>query len=502
MNLQPELRRQSDVRVKVRGVVAFHSLSGHVYLQDEGGGAGGAGVARARLLAPLARGNPQARYVDRPPVIPLRPGERVEVVGAPTATVFAPLLQDAEFRRVDEGPPPVPVPVSMSDALSGKYDGKLVSLRARLLAQDTRQAGGLKHQVLALQAGDTLFDALWEFTGTNALAVSPKNSYVQASGVCAVQLGELNQVRSVRLLLRGPADLRLLGKPPWWESWPVSRIVWAAIGLGTVALVWIWLLRRQVSQRTAELRAEVAERQRAQNELRHALAAERELSELKSRFVSMVPHEFRSPLGVILSAAENLDSYFERLKPEQRNQQLQSVIQATRHMAKLMEEVLLLGRAEAGRLEFRPGAIDLPEFCERLTGQVRSATAGRCPLHFHTGAIPPARGDEGLLRHIFTNLLTNAVKYSEAGSPVEFTLEKKNGEAVFRVRDRGIGIPAADLGQLFTAFQRGGNVNHLPGTGLGLVIVKRCVELHGGQITCESAEGVGTTFTVCLPVFD
>src|SRR5262249_10211366 len=149
-------------------------------------------------------------------------------------------------------------------------------------------------------------------TGTNALPVSPKNSYVQASGICAVQLGELNQVRSVRLLLRGPADLRLLGKPPWWESWPVSRIVWAAIGLGTVALVWIWLLRRQVSQRTTELRAEVAERQRAQNELRHALAAERELSELKSRFVSMVSHEFRSPLGVILSAAENLDSYFER----------------------------------------------------------------------------------------------------------------------------------------------------------------------------------------------
>jgi signal transduction histidine kinase len=496
MNLHPELRRQSDSRVKVSGVVAFHSLSGHLYLQDEGG------AVRARLLVPLARGNPQARYIERSPVTPLHPGERVEVAGAPTATTFAPLLQDAEFRRLGEGPPPRPMPVSASEALSGKYDGQLVSLKARLLAHDARQAGPIKHQVLALQAGDTLFDALWEFTGTNALPVAPKNSYLQAVGICAMQLGELNQVRSFRLLLRSPADLRLLGRPPWWDSWPVGRILGAATALGIAALIWIWLLRRQVSRRTAELRAEVAERQRAQSELHHALTTERELSELKSRFVSTVSHEFRTPLGVILSAAENLDSYFERLKPEQRRQQLQGVIQATRHMARLMEDVLLLGRAEAGKLEFRPVALDLAGVCERVTHQVHAATAGRCPIQFEVEPLPAAQGDEGLLRHILTNLLTNAVKYSQQGVAVELTVEKRNGTAIFRVRDHGIGIPASDLNQLFTAFQRGRNVNHVHGTGLGLVIVKRCVELHGGQITCESTEGVGTTFTVQLPVFN
>jgi len=495
MNLRPELRRQSDARVKVSGIVAFHSPSGHLYLEDEHG------ALRARLLAPLVRGNPQARYVDRPPVVPLHPGERIELVGAPTAAVFAPVLQDAEFRRVGVGPPPISMPVSAAEALSGKYDGKLVSLKARVLGTDTRQAGALKHQVLALQAGNTLFDALWEFTGTNALPVSPKNSYIQAAGICAVQLGELNQIRSFRLLLRSPADLQLLGRPPLWESWPVGRILWAASALGAAALVWIWMLGRQVSERTAALQAEVAERQRTQNELRHALAAERELSELKGRFVTVVSHEFRTPLGVILSAAENLDSYFERLKPDQRRTQLQSVIQATRHMARLMEDVLLLGRAEAGRLEFKPAVFDLASFCERVTTQVQSATAARCPIHFRAGALPAARGDEGLLRHIITNLLINAVKYSQEGASVEFTLEKRNGEAILRVTDRGIGIPASELGQLFTAFQRARNANHLPGTGLGLVIVKRCVELHGGQITCESTEGVGTTFTVQLPVF-
>src|SRR5438477_3434997 len=153
-----------------------------------------------------------------------------------------------------------------------------------------------------------------------------------------------------------------------------------AIGLGTVAFGWIWLLRRQVSQRTTELRDEVAERQRAQTDLHHALAAERELNELRSRFVSMVSHEFRTPLGVILSAAENLDSYFERLKPDQRRAQLTHVIQATRQMAKVMENVLFIGRAEAGKLEFKPATLDLASFCESLVHEVQTSTENRCPI--------------------------------------------------------------------------------------------------------------------------
>jgi signal transduction histidine kinase len=125
----------------------------------------------------------------------------------------------------------------------------------------------------------------------------------------------------------------------------------------------------------------------------------------------------------------------------------------------------------------------------------------KCPIRFHASPLPCAWGDENLMRHIFNNLLTNAVKYSPAAGAVGFTIERSNGDALFRVQDRGLGIPAADQKQLFTVFHRGQNVTQVPGTGLGLVIVKRCVELHGGQITWQSAEGEGTTFSVTLPVF-
>ena len=490
----PELRRQSDNRLKVVGTVTHHSADGYAYLQGEGG------AVRARLLVPLGRGNPQARYVERPHMVPLQPGARVELVGAPMASLFAPSLQDAEYRLLGEGTPPSPSPVSPADVFSGKLDAQLVSLKGRLLASEIRQSGPLKQQVLALQSGDTLFEALWQFTGSNTLPVLAKNSYLQVSGICAVQPGELNQIRSFRLLLRDRADLQLLGRPPWWEPLPVGRFLAGTTAFGAVALIWIWLLRRQVAQRTAQLQTEVGERRRAQAELHDALAAERELSELRSRFVSMVSHEFRTPLGVILSSAQNLNSYFDRLTPEQRRKQLDHVIQASGHMAKAMENVLFLGRVEAGKLQ--PVPLDLAKFCEGIANEVSSSTQHRCPIQLTGETLPTARGDEDLLRHILSNLLTNAVKYSKPSSPVEFSLQRQNGAVLFNVRDHGIGIPAADQGQLYTAFHRGRNVGEVPGTGLGLVIVKRCVELHGGEISCESTEGNGTTFTVRIPVFE
>ena len=171
-------------------------------------------------------------------------------------------------------------------------------------------------------------------------------------------------------------------------------------------------------------------------------------------------------------------------------------------MAALMEEVLLIGSFDAGKMDFRPVSLDLGGFAGRLVDEGLSASDRRCPILLAVGEIHGhAHADERLLRHILTNLLTNAVKYSEAGSSVHFEITVDGADAVCVIRDRGIGIPEADREWLFSAFHRGQNVGERPGTGLGLVIVKRCADAHGGRIHVDSTLGAGTTVTVRLPVF-
>lgn len=232
------------------------------------------------------------------------------------------------------------------------------------------------------------------------------------------------------------------------------------------------------------------------------LLIEREVGRLKSSFVSMVSHEFRTPLGITMSAVELLRNYRDRLRPVKQDELLGDIHDSTRQMSDLMEQVLLLGRVEAGKLGCKPAPLDLLALAEKLADETVSATRLKCPVQVRAeGELAGARADESLVRHILGNLVANAVKYSSAGIPVELVL-RRDGEAVeFRVRDRGIGIPEADLPQLFQAFARASNVGDIPGSGLGLVIVKRCVDLHSGAITVKSRPGEGTEFAVRLPVF-
>ena len=263
------------------------------------------------------------------------------------------------------------------------------------------------------------------------------------------------------------------------------------------------VVEKLVAERTGELVVANENLALAERELRDALAHERELHELKTNFVNLVSHEFRTPLGIILASAEMLEKYLDRLSPEERAEHLRDIAGSTRHMAAMMEEVLLLGRAEAGRMEFTPAPLGLAEFCAELADELRSSTNGVCPIELQTSGLDgtSARGDARLLRHIFTNLLSNAVKYSPPGSPVKFSVRRESERAVFEISDRGIGIPADDLPHLFTAFRRAKNVGTINGSGLGLVIVKRCVELHGGEISIESSAATGTVARVRLPLF-
>ena len=247
---------------------------------------------------------------------------------------------------------------------------------------------------------------------------------------------------------------------------------------------------------------DITQRKRAEEKMVEALAREKELSQLKGNFVSLVSHEFRTPLGIIQSSTELLRDFYEEMPPAERAEHLESITRNARRMAGMMEGILVLSRLDAGKLDFQPCGLDLRAFFSRVVDEALSATNRRCVISLSFDSIPPrGAADERLLGHIFTNLLSNAVKYSEPGTTVHFTIAKDGHDAVCTVRDHGIGISEVDQKNLFKAFHRGSNVGSRPGTGLGLFLVRRCAELHGGGVQITSSANDGTTVVVRLPVF-
>jgi len=233
--------------------------------------------------------------------------------------------------------------------------------------------------------------------------------------------------------------------------------------------------------------------------LHDSLAHERELVKMKSQFVNTVSHEFRTPLGVILSSAEILTHYLDRLPDDQRIEHLREIYDSCLHMSRMLEEILSLAGLENSRSACNPKPLDLPSLLQRIVDENRSANGGNVVLSLD-GPLDNASADEGLLRHILLNLLSNACKYSSSGGLVEFSARRDIDEVVLVVRDLGIGIPEEDIAHIFEAFTRASNVEDARGTGLGLTIVKRCVTLHNGTIQLESTAGIGTTVSVRLPV--
>jgi len=244
---------------------------------------------------------------------------------------------------------------------------------------------------------------------------------------------------------------------------------------------------------------EIAFRRRlAEAAVRVALEKEKELSELKSRFWSMVAHEFRSPMTSILSTAQLLEHHSHELPEERRREYLYMIQQSIRSMDQLLNDVLTIGQVEGGSLRFNPAPLDLGPFCQDLVEEIQFSAGLTHQIIFnYEGGCHTASLDKRLLRHILINLLTNAIKYSPRGS-VDFSLSCLDEEVVFQIKDRGIGIPSEDQRHLFEPFQRAGNVGNIPGTGLGLTMVKKCLDLHYGQIEIESEVGVGTTVTIKL----
>ncbi len=248
------------------------------------------------------------------------------------------------------------------------------------------------------------------------------------------------------------------------------------------------------------LTIDVTERNAAAQALQEALEQEREMVNLKSRFVSMASHEFRTPLAAILATTDTLTIYRDRMDAGQIDQRLDKIRQQVNHMKDIMEEVLELARIQAGRVDYKPSTNDLDAMCQEIIEEFDSQAAYRGRMVYTCPVAPLiATFDRRLMRQIISNLISNALKYSPAEKPVHIGLFDEVTQWVLTVQDEGIGIPAKDLRHLFEPFHRASNVGTISGTGLGLSITKQAVDLHRGTIVPESVEGMGTTFVVTLP---
>jgi len=256
-----------------------------------------------------------------------------------------------------------------------------------------------------------------------------------------------------------------------------------------------WLLRDITTDKRMEVKLRWAE-----EAMRRAFLQERELNELKSRLLTTTSDEFRPTLATILASAELLEYYRHQWSDQRQLIHLHRIQKSVLHITQLLNDVLVLSQAETGKLDFNPTPLNLVEFCRDLLKELKQGDNSQHAIAFSSERPDiQANLDAKLLRHILSNLCLNCLKYSPIGSTVKFSVTTLNNQAIFQIQDFGIGIPAADIEYIFEPFYRAKNAGNIPGVGLGMSIVKKAVDLHGGEITVESSLGGGTTFTVTLP---
>jgi len=266
-------------------------------------------------------------------------------------------------------------------------------------------------------------------------------------------------------------------------------------------------LEKKVQMRTEalnttinELEREVHDRKKAEEEAHKALGKERELNELKSKFVSIASHEFRTPLSTVMSSASLINQYKDKGDLEKVNKHVQRIKSSVNHLTTILNDFLSLGKLEEGKIDVVFETIDVEEFLTDVRDEMKaSLKTGQEIIIATNGHSRTIDTDTRIMRNILFNLVSNASKYSDEGKRIYLQATQQERQIVFGVRDEGIGIPENEFKHLFERFFRASNAINIQGTGLGLNIVKRYVDLLGGTILFESEYGKGSSFTVTIP---
>jgi signal transduction histidine kinase len=249
-----------------------------------------------------------------------------------------------------------------------------------------------------------------------------------------------------------------------------------------------------------EYSIDITERKKLEKQLADSLEKEKELSDLKSRFISTTSHEFRTPLTSILGTSDLLEMVGQDLEKEKYDDYIKRIQDAAVYMKDLINDVLTVSRVDTGKQNFNPSRFDVISLAKEVIDEVEVLLSERHDFQFNnTSTKVSVYLDENLIRSILVNLLSNAIKYSPDGGKITFNIEFADSKVLFIIGDEGIGISSEDQDRLFEPFHRGQNIGNISGTGLGLSIVGKLVELHSGEIYCESKINRGTKFTIKIP---
>jgi signal transduction histidine kinase len=267
-------------------------------------------------------------------------------------------------------------------------------------------------------------------------------------------------------------------------------------------------LEKRVQERTVEL-ADVIKKleitneslKKAQVNITKALQKEKELNELKSRFVTMASHEFRTPLSTILSSASLISKYQESSEQEKREKHIDRIKSAVSNLTNILDDFLSLSQLEEGKAQNKPVIFEVKEFAESISDEMKTLLKkDQSIIYKHSGEAGSVNLDKQLLKNVMINLISNAIKYSSEGKPISVNTELSKKQLTLKVKDEGIGIPKEDQAHLFSRFFRAQNATNVQGTGLGLNIVKKYVELLNGEIEFSSELNKGSVFTVNIPI--
>ena len=463
-------------RVRVRGSVTMQQLGHALFLQD----------------------GDQGLMVLTHQLVRVQPGDQVEALGFPALGEFAPVLQDAIFTRLGSGPPPKPIRVTGDDIMKeGDQDATLVQIDARLLSR-TEDVRGIS---LAMKSGGRIFNARFEQLEHRVQESLEEGSDLILTGICEVEPGgEPGQLQSFRLILRSPADIVVLHRPGWWTL-SRTRVFLGFLTLGVVAaLAWVILLRRRVRAQTLELRNSNRQLSVALDAAEHSKKMAQEANQLKSEFLANMSHEIRTPMNGILGMTGLV---LETDLSDEQREFLNDARKSAESLLALLNDILDFSKIEAGRMDLFPIAFSLRD-CLKNAASALTVNAEQKGLRMMVEVGPETPdaviGDPLRLRQVLLNLLNNAVKFTHAGSvEMRAGLYERREDSLtlhFSVSDTGVGIPPDKIEAIFEAFrQADGSVTRTyGGTGLGLTICARLVNLMGGRVWVESEPGMGSIF--------